>query len=124
MIEWLDEDWLVEIHAAALDEGGGSDGFLNESHLSAALNRPRQLHHYEGATMFECAAAYVFGIAKAHAYNDGNKRTAWLAALVFLGANGIEISSTPYSEAASAVEDLATGAMSQQQFADWLSLLA
>ena len=36
------------------------------------------------------AAAYLFHIAQNHAFHDGNKRTAALAALIFLDVNGVE----------------------------------
>jgi death on curing protein len=39
--------------------------------------------------IFEMAAAYLFHIARNHAFVDGNKRTALLATIVFLGLNGV-----------------------------------
>jgi death-on-curing protein len=38
----------------------------------------------------EVAAAYLFYICRSHPFLDGNKRTAMMAAIVFLRLNGIE----------------------------------
>ncbi len=39
----------------------------------------------------QLAAAYAFGIARNHPFVDGNKRTAWIMARLFLLANAVEI---------------------------------
>ena len=44
--------------------------------------------NYANAEQFEIAAAYLFGLVKNHPFIDGNKRTAFLAADVFLALNG------------------------------------
>lgn len=116
---WLTEDDVEAIHDEALESGGGAEGWLNQTHLPAALSRPKNKKAYEDATVYECATAYVFGIAKAHAFNDGNKRTAYLSALVFLALNGHSVNA-PDKEAAEAVEFLTTGAMSEEEFSEWL----
>ncbi len=42
-------------------------------------------------TLFEMAAALLYGICRNHPFVDGNKRTSVAAALVFLALNGIEV---------------------------------
>ena len=46
------------------------------------------LFAYGDPSLAEIAAAYAFGIAKAHAFIDGNKRTAFVTAATFLRLNG------------------------------------
>ena len=60
--------------------------------LVSALNRIRHYHMYEGVTrLTELAALYIVSIVKAHAFPDGNKRTALLAASLFLMDNGLRL---------------------------------
>ena len=46
---------------------------------------------YGEPTVHDLAAAYVFGIARNHAFVDGNKRTAIVAAATFLLLNGWDL---------------------------------
>jgi death on curing protein len=63
---------------------------------------------------------YAFGIAKNHAFIDGNKRTAYLAAIVFLEVNGypLELSG---AEWVVVMNDVASGKMSRDELATRLS---
>ncbi|WP_052361898.1 type II toxin-antitoxin system death-on-curing family toxin [Geminisphaera colitermitum] len=62
--------------------------------LDSALSRPENLFAYDKPTIFEVAAAYAYGIAKNHPFLDGNKRTAFITAIVFLEANGHPFTAT------------------------------
>jgi death-on-curing protein len=60
--------------------------------MAAALVRPVNRYHYAGETnIFLLACEYVYGIGKAHALVDGNKRIAFMAALIFLELNGFRL---------------------------------
>ncbi len=61
--------------------------------LDSALNRPFQSAFGDDAypTLLEKAGALLHGLAAAHAFKDGNKRTAWTTCLAFLELNGVEI---------------------------------
>ena len=48
---------------------------------------------YLNETLFEMAAAYLYGMCKNHPFLDGNKRTALACALAFLRLNGISVRS-------------------------------
>jgi len=89
--EFLDLEEVLEIHALQLAEFGGLGGLRDQRLLESAVAQARatafgQLLHGD---LFEMAAAYLFHIVKNHAFVDGNKRTALLAALVFLDINGV-----------------------------------
>ncbi len=77
------------------------------------------LFNYRSPSLEEMAAAYAVGIAKNHVFIDGNKRTAFIAAAVFLARNGMDLTA-PEAEATVAMLKVAEGAMSEQQFARWL----
>lgn len=64
------------------------------------------------------AAAYAFGIARNHAFVDGNKRTAWVLARLFLKANGVAFEFAR-EEAIAIMLRLAAGEIGEDELADW-----
>ena len=87
--KFLSREQVEKWHRFSLDKYGGSDGLRTESGLESALSAPLNDFYYSGADLFEIAAAYVFHIAQAQAFLDGNKRTGVAAALAFLQVNGV-----------------------------------
>ena len=75
---------------------------------------------YAAPSLADIAAAYAFGIAKAHAFMDGNKRTAFVTSITFLRLNGYSFRPSPI-EGVRVMEDLAAGLVSEADFAKWLS---
>lgn len=67
----------------------------DEGGLESALMRAQMAAHYEGADLITQAAVLMVGVALAHAFMDGNKRTALAAGTVFLALNGLQIASEP-----------------------------
>jgi death-on-curing family protein len=63
-------------------------GMRNVDGLRSALARPLSLGSYAGADLAAQATALIEGIAQAHAFVDGNKRTATAAGLVWLRLHG------------------------------------
>lgn len=88
----LTVDIVKEIHAAVIAEFGGLHGVRDEGLLSSAVAAPQTTFGGESpfADVIEVAAAYLFYICRNHAFNDGNKRAAMTAAIVFLRLNDIE----------------------------------
>jgi death on curing protein len=86
--EWLLPDVIKAAHQAQLGEHGGSPGIRDEGALLSALARPETLFTYSTPTLFELASAYASGIVRNHPFVDGNKRTGFLAAFIFLRVNG------------------------------------
>jgi death-on-curing protein len=76
------------LHAEQLRRHGGATGLRDENVLESALSRPQNKAAYGDPTVFELAGAYAFGLAKNHAFVDGNKRTAIVTAMLFLALNG------------------------------------
>jgi death on curing protein len=86
----------------------------------ASLDRPRNLFAYgDSPTLFDLAAAYAFGIAQNHPFIDGNKRTGFVLAAVFLELNGYSLDA-PNSEVVSIMEGLAQGLETQESVALWM----
>jgi len=113
---WLSRTEVLAFHEEQLREHGGLDGVRNENALEGALARPSNLFHYEKPDLAALAAVYAHGIAKNHPFCDGNKRTAFVCAAVFLGLNGVRLT---FSEprAVEMMLSLAAGKMSQEDVA-------
>ena len=88
---WLQEALLAAVHDWLLAEHGGPSGIRNRAGLEAALARPRHIAAYQSTDFFDLAAAYAFGIVRNHPFLDGNKRTAFMAAYIFLRRQGIAL---------------------------------
>ena len=72
----------------------------------------------EATTLHELAAAYAEGIGRNHAFLDGNKRSAFLSAELFLNKNGFGIApADPEREHVEAIQDLAQGKIERARFA-------
>ena len=89
--KWLSRQAIEIIHREQLLEHGGLPGLKDENALEAALARPKHKAAYGEPNLFELAAAYVFGIARNHPFADGNRRTSFLSAYVFLRIHGYQI---------------------------------
>ncbi|TPJ09042.1 type II toxin-antitoxin system death-on-curing family toxin [Mesorhizobium sp. B2-7-3] len=84
-------EFVESMHAEQLRLHGGASGIRDEGLLESALARPQQKEAYGEPDLSELAAAYLFGIAKNHPFVDGNKRTAFAAADLFLYFNALSI---------------------------------
>lgn len=119
---WVPLPALHVIHDRQISRHGGAPGTRDPALLEAACDRPRNAAGYENPDAYALAAAYAFGIAKAHAFVDGNKRTAFVAAFTFLRLNSIAIRPDP-EIGVRMMEDLASDQVSENDFAAWLRSL-
>ncbi len=117
---WVPRLVLDAAHLDQLREHGGLLGIRDENALEAALARAPQKYHYEpDSDLATLAAAYAFGLARAHPFNDANKRAAFLAAVVFLGLNGKDLDASE-TEVVQVVTALAAGSLTEVALATWM----
>jgi death-on-curing protein len=120
---WLTKPIDLALQRAQLAEHGGSPGLRDEGLLESALARAEQKLAYEPASdLATLAAAYGFGLARNHAFVDGNKRAAFMAMYVFLGLNGYDLEA-PEPEVVRTIERLASGKVSERQLAEWVRVV-
>ncbi len=117
---WVPLAAVIIIHDRQISRHGGAAGLRDRTLLEAACARPINRAAYGQMGLIDLAAAYTFGIAKAHAFVDGNKRTAFATAATFLRLNGIGIRPDPV-EGIRMIEDLAQGRVTEAAFSDWLA---
>jgi death-on-curing protein len=101
-------------------EHGGLIGIRDENALESALARARQRWSYESDSgLSRLAADYAFGIARNHPFTDGNKRVAFIAAVTFLGLNGLDFVA-PEDEVVEKMLALASGELDEDGVAGWI----
>src|ERR1700742_3776393 len=116
---WLDAKVLLVAHDMQIREHGGAEGLRDAGLFESALARPQNLAVYGEPDAAALAAAYGFGLAKNHGFVDGNKRTAWVVARLFLADNGYRLRFEK-ADAIRAIEALAGGTLDEAQFALWI----
>jgi death-on-curing protein len=116
---WVAAEIAQAIHDEQLATHGGAAGLRDQNALLSALARPSNLAAYGDPDAAELAAAYAFGIARNHPFVDGNKRTAWVVARLFLRKNGFVLRYDE-REAVLIVLRLAAGQLPEEQLTGWL----
>lgn len=116
---WVLREVVFMLHEQSLAQFGGSAGVRDEGLIDSALGKPQNLFAYAKPSVFDLAASYAFGLVKNHPFIDGNKRTGFVTAVVFLELNGYKFHA---SEADAAVRTLAlaAGEMTGAAYAAWL----
>ena len=117
--KWVDKQLLITLHDESLSMHGGLSGIRDEGLLDSALNRAPNLAMYGEPDYADLAAAYGFGLAKNHAFVDGNKRAAFLSVGLFLMLNGWRLSATQVG-ATLTIQDVAAGDIDETAFASWI----
>ena len=142
-------DQVVAIHSRQLRRFGGAPGLRDDGMLRSALERPVNKWQYEQADLdasdldasdldasdldasdldasdldasdlTPLAAAYAFGLAKNHAFVDGNKRAAFMTMVVFLRKNDVRFA-PDQAHATAIMISLAAGEVSEQSLARWI----
>jgi death-on-curing protein len=117
---WLDRRIILLLHEESLAEHGGSSGMRDEGLFDSALARPRNQFVYDpAADIPQLAAAYGFGLARNHAFVDGNKRIGFIATALFLRMNGYRLKTSRMEEIQTMMQ-VAAGEVNETAFAKWI----
>ncbi len=115
---WVQIEVALAVHDRQLAEHGGGTGLRDPGLLESALARPQNQWAYGADDLCALGAAYAYGIARNHPFVDGNKRTAWVLARLFLALNAVTIAFDD-ADAIRTVLALAAGELSEEDLADW-----
>lgn len=120
---WVRTDLVYAVHEVQLARHGGLDGIRDQNAVESALSRPEQLHVYGNPPpdAAQLAAAYAFGLARNHGFSDGNKRTAWVVARVFLADNAVSLQFSEV-DAIRVMQAVAGGSLDEAQLTNWFRL--
>jgi len=117
---WVPPHLVITWHNRLIEQFGGAPGLRDAGLLEGALARPKNLAAYEpNVTREQLAALYGVGVAKAHAFIDGNKRIAFAVMVSFLKAHGATLDATE-AEATEIMLDVASSAMNETALEIWL----
>jgi len=121
MIVWIEKTLVMLLHDRQLSEHGGMPGLRDEKLLESALARPQQLFAYGDPPpdLADLAASLTHGLAKNHAFVDGNKRSAIVACETFIELNGAGLDASD-ADIYPQILGLAEGNISETEFATWL----
>ena len=90
--KWLLLDAVVEINSDVVAKTGEQHFLRDQGLLDSAVARPQNAFAYGEDDFVVLAVRLLAGIAQAHAFEQGNKRTAFIAMLRFLIENGLDVS--------------------------------
>ncbi len=121
MITWIEKALVLTLHDRQIAEHGGLADVRDDHLLESALARPQQLyaHGDPQPDLAALAASLAHGIAKNHAFVDGNKRSAIVSCETFIELNGARLEASD-AELFPMILGLADGEVGETEFADWL----
>jgi len=118
---WLFKSAVIAAHSMMIARFGGLDGIRDEELIDSALARPTHFYHYDHCTeVAQLAAAYATGIIQNHPFVDGNKRTGFITAFMFLDLNGVELHADEVAATAMTLS-LAASEIDEREYANWLA---
>jgi death on curing protein len=118
---WISKKALLLLHEESLAEFGGARGLRDEGLLDSALAPAQNTHAYNpDSIMADLAASYGFGLAKNHAFVDGNKRAAYLCMGLFLAINGYQLKPNQV-DAIETMLAVASGEIDEKALAAWIA---
>jgi len=115
---WVAQDVVLAIHDAQIAEHGGAAGIRDLAMVQSALGRPENLAAYGSPDIADLAAAYAFGLARNHGFVDGNKRTAFVVATVFLLDHDHDLTAED-ADAVTMMVSVAAGTLPEPDLAAW-----
>jgi len=117
--KWVSASGALAAHREQLAEHGGGEGVRDQGMFESAMARPQNLAVYGQPDAAALAASYAFGLARNHAFVDGNKRTAAVVCEGFLVKNGYRFNASN-AELVPIFEELAAGELSESELAEWI----
>ncbi|MCM2295143.1 type II toxin-antitoxin system death-on-curing family toxin [Rhodoferax sp.] len=116
---WIERAVILAIHDMQLAEHGGGSGVRDDNLLESAMARPINLAAYGNPDAAALAAVYGYGLSRNDAFIDGNKRTGFVAAELFLRLNGYQLVADD-ADCVLTMLAVASDDLSEDAFADWL----
>ena len=118
---WLIKSAVLAVHDLMIARFGGTAGIRDVGLFESALARPVSIYQYDhNAQIPQLAAAYAGGIIQNHPFVDGNKRTGFMAAYIFLDINGSTLVADEVSATAMTLS-LAASEIDENDYGIWLA---
>lgn len=90
---YVTKEQALTIYETLMEKFGGERGIISEDVLEQCLEIPYQKYYNKEThkSIEDKAAAYLYNIISLHPFVDGNKRTGYSIARIFLLINGYDI---------------------------------
>lgn len=117
---WVPRAAIEAAHADQVRSHGGQPGLRDENLLDSAIARTEHRWRYEpDSDLADFAASCGFGLIRNHPFIDGNKRSGFVTANMFLILNGHEIEA-PEPQVVDIVLRVAAGSLEEGEFSTWI----
>lgn len=114
---WLDPAFAVRLNALQVGDTGEPHHLRDAGLLDSAMASPLNLHGYEGVKdILTLGIRLMLKLAQNHPFAQGNKRTAFIAGLVFIERNGLFVELPNMELVADNFVKLVTGDLSELEF--------
>ena len=112
---------IKAFHDRQINEHGGLPGLRDEGLLLSALSSLEDSYHYSNPKpgVTELDAAYGFGLAKNHPFNDANKRTALITSRLFLKLNRYDLAAS-HGDKYKTINRVAASQIIEDELAQWV----
>jgi len=117
---WLPFEQLAEINKDEVLVTKERHYLRDPGLLESAWNKPRNRWHYGETDMICLVVSLLHGIARNHCFEEGNKRTAETAALMFLGLNGYLWTMPDNQKLGQQVVALVNHEIDESDLVDWM----
>jgi death-on-curing protein len=118
---WVSPSEVIVINQRMVDPAGHPHRLLSQELLEAACFRPANAWHYvHEDNVLELAGLLMFGLAKNHPFQDGNKRTGFTAGVLLMQRNGYDLAMPDDVAIADAMCSVISGEMEPRAFLDIL----
>ena|SRR5205809_2949418 len=115
---WLTDSQVVEINRSLVAKNLGPHSLRDADLLSSALSRPKNQWACHDHDIVSLAGSLLLGIGRNHPFEQGNKRTALSAAIIFLLFNGYTFVAPDGEPLGMFVERSLAGMISESVFMD------
>lgn len=122
-MKYLTVELVLRIHERVVERTGGDPAVLDVGRLDSAVAQPRMAFGGESLypTLADKAAALAFSLNMNHPFADGNKRTSYVAMMMFLQRNGHDLSpDADVDEREAMFLGVAAGEIGREQFTEWV----
>jgi death on curing protein len=115
--------FLTVAQVIALHDSEKLCALLDLGKLESAVGQPSATWggEYLYPTLIQQAAALLFCVCNAHAFEDANKRAAWLSCVTFLDLNGVDFLDIPQIDVEDLMVAVADSGLSIADIAIWLT---
>jgi death on curing protein len=119
--KWLSAADVIYINRTLVSQTGEPFSVLDQNLLGSAVSAPINLYHYGNELRLVALAAHLLGaLGRNHPFQQGNKRTAFVAAVHFLESNGAIFAMPDSLEAAERIEGLIIGTYAESAIVEFL----